>query len=259
MNKVKEVLMKSVISWVGGKRLLCKRIAEMIPADINGYIEPFGGAGWVLLHRDRWATLEVYNDLDSRLTNLFLQAKHHPEALKHEFDMLISSRDMFLLLRDNPGLTELQRAARFMYLINRSFGAKGDNYATSKTRAQASMINKLELLTKLSERLDKVIIENRDYRDIIKNYDHKDNFFYCDPPYMTGCTYANSKDFDHKVLFDILSNIKGRFLLSYDDCEQARRLYQDFNTIPVTRVKGINRMHGKSDYKELLISNYAID
>ena len=61
-----------LITWVGGKRLLRKTIIELIPYDkIKSYIEPFGGGAWVLFGKDKHAKLEVYNDLDNRLTNLF--------------------------------------------------------------------------------------------------------------------------------------------------------------------------------------------
>lgn len=69
---------KCLINWVGGKRLLRKTIAPLIPKDIKSYIEPFGGGGWVLFYKDRWADLEIYNDLDGRLVNLFRIVKYHP-------------------------------------------------------------------------------------------------------------------------------------------------------------------------------------
>ena len=75
---------KCLINWVGGKRLLRKTIAPLIPKDIKSYIEPFGGGGWVLFYKDRWADLEIYNDLDGRLVNLFRIVKYHPNALKEE-------------------------------------------------------------------------------------------------------------------------------------------------------------------------------
>lgn len=53
---------KSLLNWVGGKRLLRKRIEPLVPKDIKSYIEPFGGAGWVLFYKDKWADLEIYND-----------------------------------------------------------------------------------------------------------------------------------------------------------------------------------------------------
>ena len=62
---------KGFIRWIGGKRLLRKTIAPLIPDNIQSYIEPFGGAAWVMFYKEKWADLEVYNDLDGRLVNLF--------------------------------------------------------------------------------------------------------------------------------------------------------------------------------------------
>lgn len=56
--------MDALIGWIGGKRLLRKTISQYVPKDIQGYIEPYGGAAWMLLYKDKWGDLEVYNDLD---------------------------------------------------------------------------------------------------------------------------------------------------------------------------------------------------
>jgi len=251
--------MDSIIAWIGGKRLLRKKLATLIPKDINGYIEPFGGAGWLLFFREKWAKLEVYNDLDSRLTNLFLQVKYHPEALQKEFECLIGSRDMFELMKTNAGLTEIQKAARFMYLISRSYGSKGGTFATAKTQGHCRLENKINRIEQISRRLDGVIIENLSFENLIARYDSKDNFIYCDPPYMNGFKYDNSLNFDHKKLYNVLKKIKGRFLLSYDDCLQAREIYKAYNIIAVSRVKGINRKAGESYFKEIIVSNYEVE
>jgi len=72
--------MESFISWIGGKKSLRKAICERMPESdtikIEKYVEVFGGAGWVLFHKDRHATLEVYNDINSHLVNLFKCVKH---------------------------------------------------------------------------------------------------------------------------------------------------------------------------------------
>lgn len=253
--------MDALIAWIGGKRILRKEIAKHIPTDINGYIEPFGGAGWVLLHKDRWAELEVYNDLDNRLVNMFLQVKYHPEELAKEMQFLLSSRSMFNALLSQPGLTEIQRAARFMFLICKSFGSKGDHFGTSQSRGISSLENRIERIKDLHKRLDKVLIENKSYEELIALYDKKDNFFYCDPPYTTGYTYDNSKGFSHEKLRDTLANIKGRFILSYDDNPLVHELYSDpkFHIKPVVRMKGINRKEGKSEYHEVIIANFPLE
>lgn len=55
--------MNSFIAWVGGKKLLRNEIVSRFPEGIDKYVEVFGGAGWVLFHKDRHAKKEVYNDI----------------------------------------------------------------------------------------------------------------------------------------------------------------------------------------------------
>jgi len=250
--------MDALIGWIGGKRLLRRIISQYVPKDITGYIEPFGGAAWMLLYKDKWGDLEVYNDLDNRLVNLFLQVKYHPDELIRELDWLVASRKLFADILKQEGLTEIQRAARFMFVITRSFGSKGDSFGTSQKRGTSSMYNRLERIKELHRRLDMVIIENLSYEKVIEKYDNKSNFFYCDPPYMLGYTYENSKQFSHETLRDILKDIKGRFILSYDDNPDVLKLYEGYEIRHVTRTKGINRKEGKSEFAEVIIANFDL-
>ena len=252
---------KSLLSWVGGKRLLRKTIEPLVPTDIKSYIEPFGGGGWVLFYKDKWADLEVYNDLDGRLVNLFRIVKYHPNALKEELRYLLGSREMFFQFLNSTPITDIQKAAQFLFLISRSFGGRGETFGTKKTAgATKSQRNDLEKIDAIHKRLDKVIVENRDFETLIKQYDFEGAFFYCDPPYSKGCGYkvTSTKDFDHERLREVLGNIKGRFLLSYDDSPKIRELYKGFEMIEVERRKGIDRRGGDKVYKELLIANYPI-
>lgn len=116
---------KYLINWVGGKRLLRKTIGSLIPNDIGGYIESFGGGGWVLFYKERWADLEVYNDLDNRLVNLFNVVKYHPCELARQMCFMLASRKQFAQALQMEGITDIQKAARFLYIISYSFGAKG--------------------------------------------------------------------------------------------------------------------------------------
>lgn len=258
---------KCLINWVGGKRLLRKTIAPLIPKDIKSYIEPFGGGGWVLFYKDRWADLEIYNDLDGRLVNLFRIVKYHPNALKEELKYLLGSREMFFQFLNGTFITDIQKAVQFLFLITRSFGGRGDTFGTVKKSCGGASKSQRNILTKIDaihERLDKVMIENRDFEKLIKQYDFEDAFFYCDPPYTSGCGYevTSTTDFDHERLRDVLKVIKGRFLLSYDDSPKVRELYKGYEMIEVERQNGINNREGTNRankvYKELLIANYPI-
>lgn len=255
---------KSLLNWVGGKRLLRKTIEPLVPKDIQSYIEPFGGAGWVFFYKQKWADLEIYNDLDGRLVNLFRIVKYHPEALKEELKYLLGSREMFMQFMKMDGITDIQRAAKFMFLITRSFGGRGETYGTVKkssggaSKSQGNILLKIDAIHK---RLDKVLVENRDFEKLISQYDFEGAFFYCDPPYTFGCGYdvTSTKDFDHERLRNCLKNIKGRFLLSYDDSEKVRELYKDYEMIAIERLNGINNKDRKNKmFKELLIANYSI-
>jgi len=259
---------KCLINWVGGKRLLRKTIAPLIPTDIKSYIEPFGGGAWVLFYKDKWADLEIYNDLDGRLANLFRIVKYHPNAFKEEYKYLLGSREIFLQFLQAKPYTDIQKAVQFYFLITRSFGGRGETFGTvrkSSGGASKSQKNVAEKIDAIHNRLDKVMIENRDFEKLIKQYDFEEAFFYCDPPYSCGCGYevTTTEGFDHERLREVLGNIQGRFLLSYDDCPKIRELYKGYEMIEVERLNGINNKDGGAQrknkmFKELLIANYPI-
>jgi DNA adenine methylase len=252
-----------LINWIGGKRLLRSRISGLIPVNIATYIEPFGGGAWVLFYKDKWADLEIYNDLNDKLVNLFRCVKYHSDELVKEFRWMIASRKMFKETLESNTYTDIQKAAKFLYLVSRSFGGAQRHFGTGK-RAGGAMKSHQNIMARIMAiclRLDRVVIENLDFEELITRYDYEDAFFYCDPPYTSGVGYevTSTKDFEHERLRDCLKNIKGRFLLSYDDSPKVRELYKDFEMIEVSRQKGINNKcpNGK-EYKELLIANYKI-
>ncbi|MEI8389566.1 MAG: DNA adenine methylase [bacterium] len=256
-----------LINWVGGKRLLRKAIAPLIPTDIVSYLEVFGGGGWVLFYKDKWADVEVYNDLDGRLVNLFRIVKYHPYALKEELKYLLGSREMFIQFLKMIPITDIQKAVQFFYLITRSFGGRGESFGCTRKScggACKSQENTLTRIDSIHKRLDKVLIENKDFEAFIKQYDHVDAFFYCDPPYSCGAGYAvtTTKGFDHERLRATLGQIQGRFLLSYDDAPIIRELYKGYEMIATERLNGINNKQGDDRknkmFKELLIANYPI-
>lgn len=249
--------MDSLISWVGGKKQLREKISQYIPSDNKAYIETFGGAGWVLFYKDRWAEVEIYNDKDQRLVNLFKIAKFHPEELRKEMSLLLHSREIFKNFRDQEGLTDVQRAARFFFLLKRSFGAKGLHFGTSaKSNASHSLENMLNAIMRIAERLDRVVIENLDYKDIFKTYDNPQSFFFLDPPYRYGQQYDVGR-MDYEEFIDQLNNLKGRFLLTIDDCKENLSMLKHFKIKKVSRVNGINRKQiVNNHFKELFVMNY---
>ena len=251
--------MDSFISWIGGKKILRKKIVEQFPEKetFTRYIEVFGGAGWVLFSSDRHAKMEVYNDVNGNLVNLFRCIKYHPNAVQDELQYILISREQFYDAREQieiRGMTDIQKAARFFILIKESFGADIRSFGLRSRDMQKAK----EYLFQVSERLNKVVIENLDFQKLIKNYDKTDAMFYLDPPYYKTEKYYPDRFMpeDHKRLKEALDRVSGRFLLSYNDCEYIRTLYSDYNVLEVERMHNLVQAERKPRYKELLIKNY---
>ncbi|MBE6012072.1 MAG: DNA adenine methylase [Lachnospiraceae bacterium] len=249
--------MNSFIPWIGGKKLLRKEICNRFPVNFNRYIEVFGGAAWVLFYKDKHAETEVYNDINSNLVNLFKCIKYHSNAIEEEMEFLLNSREFFCdskALYNFSSLTDIQRATAYFYIIKTSYGADLRNFGM-KSRD----ITNADFLKEVKERLKKVIIENKSYNDLIRQYDTKEALFYCDPPYYKAEKYYDTGEFtfnqeQHMNLNEMLKNIKGRCIISYNDHEFIRELYKGFNIVEIERQNGLSPNNNK--YKELIIMNY---
>lgn len=249
--------MDSFISWIGGKRLLRKKILAQFPPDgsYDRYIEVFGGAGWVLFSKDRHAKMEIYNDVDGNLVNLFRVVKFHPEALQKELDWVLTSREQFIdALQDIKGLTDIQRAARFWAVIKESFGTDLRSFCVKGRDIQRAV----DFLREASVRLNKVVIENGDFNRIISTYDRPSTLFYFDPPYYEAERYYHGTFLpeDHKRLKESLQGIKGKFLLSYNDCQEIRELYNGYKITELDRRNSLTIKSCEKNYHELVIKNY---
>ena len=249
--------MNSPITRIGGKKLLRKTICERFPetGTFDRYVEVFGGAGWVLFYKDKHAKLEVYNDAGGELVNLMRCIKYHAGELQREIDGYCNAREFFedvsaqLSMR---GLTDIQRAARYFLRMKISFGADGRTYGCNAK----NLSNAVEYLTDVQQRLmsSSVVIEHKDFENLIKVYDRPKALLYCDPPYHSTEKYYDVQftEADHIRLRDTLSAIKGKFLLSYNDDEFIRELYKNYKIEAVERQNNISG----GRFKELIITNY---
>jgi len=88
----------------------------------------------VLFAKEQHAKMEVYNDVNENLVNLFRCVKYHPEALDQELEWVLTSREQFFDAREQikvRGMTDIQRAARFHVLIKQSYGADVRSFGVS--------------------------------------------------------------------------------------------------------------------------------
>ena len=243
--------MKSFIPWIGGKSQLAKKITDEFPQEVGRYIEVFGGGASVLFSSEKHAKFEVYNDANGDLVNLFRCIKYHREELQREIRYYLNSREMFLDIRQKlscTGFTDIQRAAMFYVLVKTSFGADARSYGCFNREI------KTDCFADVEKRISSVEIEHKDFEALIKQYDRPDALFYCDPPYHTTEDNYSEKftEADHYRLNGVLTALKGRFILSYNDDDFVRNLYKDFNIQAISRQNNLST--GK--FKEVIIKNY---
>ena len=256
----------SFSGWLGGKSQLARTIIDMMP-EHHHYCEVFGGAGWVLFKKTI-SKMETINDINGDLVNLYRVFKYHPDALLKEFELQLISRDEFERLKASTShtLTDIQRAARFYYLLRSCFGAKvaDPNYFSHVERSpHLKLGDELKsVLLDMQQRLQKVNIENRNFDVLIAKMDRPTTLFYLDPPYY-NCEKYYGKDIfsrdDFLKLRDILKNIQGKFILSLNDVPEVREIFKDFNFYTKQIRWSLNcKTKAENNGKELLITNYQI-
>ena len=253
--------MKSPLAYIGGKSKLAPTIVEMIP-EHKTYCEVFTGAGWVFFRKEP-TKYEILNDKDSDLISLYRVLQNHLEEFLKQFKFLLSSREWFEDWKkqiETPGLTDIQRAARYYYIQRQASAGKvkGRSFGAAVDRnPRINLVRMEEELSAVHLRLVNVVIENLSWEKFVKVYDRPKTFFYLDPPYYNKPCYKHNFESldDFKNLADVLGRIKGRFLLSINDHPDIREVFKGFQIKPVS-LKYTASKGGNVEGKELLIANY---
>lgn len=248
------------LSYIGGKRTLAKRIIDILPEHVT-YVEAFAGGAQVFFQKPR-SQVEVLNDLDHEIVNFFRVCQNHHEELLRYLRFTIVSRSYFDLLRTTApeSLTDIQRAARYLYLLKNSFASlvRTPTYHWHVVHPPGFNPEKLpELIQNTHKRLARVQIEELPYDKIVRNFDRPSTFFFLDPPYFGKRLYRyNFETKDFEALSEILRAVKGKFLLTLNDVPDVRRIFRGF------RVEGVElpyttQRHAGRRYRELFIMNFA--
>ena len=186
------------MSWIGGKKALRELIVSLFPIYYERYIEVFGGGGWVLFHKPPGNDFEVYNDFNGLLVNLYRCVREKPEELMEALRFVLNAREDFdavraALARDSPA-SDVQRAAWFYQLIRYSYASGLTSFGSQPHDIRSNF----PLIEQAHRRLAKVVIENKDFEKLIRQYDRPVSFFYLDPPYhATEGYYAAGRVRNH--------------------------------------------------------------
>ncbi|MDR2773465.1 MAG: DNA adenine methylase [Tannerella sp.] len=263
--------MNSFASRTGGKKSSRSVILPRFhpPDEYDTYVEVFGGAGWIFFAEQRQGKFEILNDYDSDIANLYYCVQNKTEELLSSLEFVINSRLLFDLTKSKTDLLEkaevgeVKRAADFYTLMRQSYGNNCKSYGCKVS----PMRTKFPIIAEACGRLQNTVIENKDFENVIKQYDCDSAMIYCDPPYFgTESHYAvNFGESDHIRLRDTLLNVKGKFMLSYGDCAFIRELYgvensENLHYYAYERADSLrNISHKGSVFKEILIANYDME
>lgn len=227
---------RPLLRWHGGKWLLAPWIISEMPKH-RVYVEPFGGAGSVLIRKPR-CYAEVWNDLDGHVVNLFqVLRSDKAEKLVEMLQLTPFASEEFFGAYE-PTDDPIERARRLVIRSFMGFGSNGHNRSTgfrsnsnrSGTTPAHDWINYPDSLIACIKRLQGVVVLNRDACEVMAGHDSPETLHYVDPPYImdtrsdAGKDYAHElTDTDHENLLDFLDGLQGMVMLSgyphdiYDD------------------------------------------
>ncbi|EML2646402.1 MULTISPECIES: DNA adenine methylase [Enterobacteriaceae] len=249
-----------IVPWIGGKRRLAKHILPLFPAH-TCYVEPFCGAA-ALYFLKTPSKIEVINDINGELVNLYRVVKHHLEEFVRQFKWALVSRQIYKWLQDTPEetLTDIQRAARFYYLQKQAFGGKVADHTFGTSTTSAPRFNLLRIEEELSMahlRLSRTLIEHLDWNQCIERYDRPHTLFYCDPPYWGTEGYGvefGLENYDHMA--ELARRIKGKMIISVNDIPEMRQAFNGLNIQTVDISYNLKVTGKATPKKELVICNF---
>ena len=208
--------------YYGGKFYLLPYLLKVIPKHIC-YVEVFGGGGYLLLNKKR-SRVEVYNDINGDVVNLFRVLRDNGDELIRRLKYTPYSRRLVEEIRTKTEFSDdIERAWAYFILLNQTFNATGriGGFAYARVKNQANMFkNLVDNLHRVVERLRGVVIECLDWKECMDRYEGEEVFGYLDPPYPPE-TRKDKNVYEHEFtiedhikLRDYIKNWSGKICLS---------------------------------------------
>lgn len=251
---------KPIVPWMGGKTRLAKNILPLFP-EHQTYVEVFAG-GAALFYKKEPSKVEILNDLNGELVNLYRVVQHHLEEFIRQFKWALSSRQTFLWEQSKKPetLTDIQRAARFYYLQKHAFGGKVASQSFGTSAASPPRFNLLRLEQDLSDahlRLSRVTVECLDWKKCIEKYDRPETLFYLDPPYFETAGYGQSFELEqYEIMAELARTMRGKVIISINDHESIRKAFKGLSKRLLSIDYTVGGQHRAKPARELLIWNW---
>jgi len=261
-------MVRSPVKWFGGKHFLAKRIIKQFPKH-RIYLEPFGGAASVLLKKQP-SEIEIYNDLDERITRLFRVLRNQGNALTRRVALIPYSQVEFASAKQYRNCTtDLDKAVCDFVLFRQSFGGLGKHWSYTKQRSRGEMAeqvyswwNAINNLPEIISRLKRVQITCQPACEFIERFDHEDALIFCDPPYLHASRSANNDyqfemtDQDHEQLAKVLKRCKAKVVLCGYPSKLYEKLYRGWRCVSFNVPVHTPRAKKKPRRQECLWMNY---
>ncbi|QGA37973.1 DNA adenine methylase [Burkholderia glumae] len=251
-----------IIAWIGGKRRLAEHLIPRFPRH-ECYVEVFAGGAALYFMRPP-ARVEVINDVNGELVNLYRVVKNHLEEFVRQFKWALSSRVVFEWHKTTPPetLTDIQRAARFFYLQQQCFGGRVESQSFGTSTTTPPGLNLLRIEETLSAahlRLSSTCIEQLDWKKCIDRYDREHSFFYLDPPYFETEGYGVPFPLDeYSAIAERMRALKGRAILSMNDHPEIRRIFDCFHIETVDIEYAVGGGGHEVPRRELIIFSWDV-
>ena len=247
------------LPYIGGKRAIASKITALFPEHTT-YVEAFSGGAQVLFHKEP-SKVEVLNDLDREVVNVFRICQQHYEELLRYLRFMLTSRTWFDLLENTAPetLTDVQRAARYLFLLKSTYAGLVRRHTYTVRVVQPPGFNPERLperITEVHARLARVQIECLPYEKILQKYDRPTTLFYLDPPYYGLKLYRyNLTHEDFVAMAERLRGLKGKFVLSLNDVPQVRAIFKSFRIREIELAYTSQKTAGRR-FREVLITNF---
>ena len=221
-----------LIPWIGGKRRLADKLLPLLAdPEHTCYVEPFCGAAALFFLREHRTKVEVLNDINGDLVNLYRVVQHHLDEFVRQFRWALSSWQVYdwAQMTEPETLTDIQRASRFFFLQKLGFGGKvqGRTFGTATTTpARLNLLRIEEDLSAVHLRLNGVFIEHRAWHACVEKYDRPHTIFFMDPPYWGVEGYGvpfGLEQYDRMA--ELMRSIKGRAVVTVNDVPEMRKAF----------------------------------
>jgi len=254
----------SLFGYPGGRRLVLKQLLSMLPPH-NVYIEVFGGGAPVLLNKAP-SKIEIYNDIDSRLVNMLVQIRDHPDYFSYMIEHTPYSQKIYREYLEKytykyNELNDLEKAWITFYLIATSFnGQIGHGLRICLTTNEAYRFhNKSETVKRVARRLRNVIFTCMDYREVFRKWGDKRCLMFLDPPYLVEQKYYVSTwgTAQHIELARWIRRLKCDWILIVNDHPLMYKLYGGYELVEVEAKSLMNKVEvgeSRSKLKYLIIT-----